>query len=89
MTLAEDMGMKVERRPVKVEELSEFEEVGACGTAAVITPIGKIADPDSDQTYTFGESGKPGDVTSKLYERLVGIQYGDVEDKFNWITILD
>ncbi len=89
MALAKDMGMNVERRPIPVEELAEFEEVGACGTAAVITPIGKIADPDTEHTYTFGKPGIPGKMTTQLYEHLVGMQYGDIEDKFGWITILD
>ncbi len=89
MTLAKDMGMKVEKRPVLVEELEEFEEVGACGTAAVITPIGKIVDNDADKTYLYGDGNNPGPVTTKLYERLIGIQYGDIEDKFGWITVLD
>ena len=88
-TLAEDMGMKVEVRPVPVEELAEFEEVGACGTAAVITPIRKIVDVDKEVTYSFGDDEKPGPVTSKLYETLTGIQNGDLEDRFGWIKILD
>ena len=71
------------------EELNEFEEVGACGTAAVITPIGKIEDPDEGKTYKFVEGDTPGKVTTQLYERLIGIQYGDLEDKFGWITVLD
>lgn len=89
MALAEDMGMKVERRPVPVEELGDFEETGACGTAAVITPIRKIDDIDNNISYTFGDGRNPGPVTSKLYERLTAIQYGDVEDPFGWVTILD
>lgn len=88
-TLAESMGMKVERRKVPVEELAEFEEAGACGTAAVITPIHKVVDPDQNRTYTFGTSDSPGPVTAKLYETLVGIQNGDMEDKFGWTRILD
>ena len=53
--IAADMGMKVEKRHVEVTELKDFEETGACGTAAVITPIRKIVDPDLNQTYTFGD----------------------------------
>ena len=87
--IAKNMGMKVEKRAVRLEELSEFEEAGACGTAAVITPIRKIFDPDQDKTYTFGNGKDPGPVTTKLYEELTGIQYGDLEDKYGWITILD
>lgn len=87
--IAIGMGMKVEKRAVPVEELSEFEETGACGTAAVITPIRKIVDPDENKTYTYGDGKNPGKITSRLYEELIGIQYGDKEDKYGWITILD
>jgi branched-chain amino acid aminotransferase len=87
--LAESMGMKVECRPVPVEELSEFEEVGACGTAAVITPFSKVFDEDQDITYAFGDPEVPGPVTTRLYETLVGIQNGDIEDSFGWTKILD
>jgi len=87
--IALGMGMKVEKRPVPVTELSEFEETGACGTAAVITPIRKIVDPDENKTYTYGDGKNPGKITTRLYEELVGIQYGDREDKFGWITVLD
>jgi branched-chain amino acid aminotransferase len=89
MTLAADMGMKVERRPVPVEELSEFEEVGACGTAAVITPIRKIVDPDENRIYEYCKGTDPGPVCSKLYYRLTAIQTGDQEDKFNWISFIE
>jgi branched-chain amino acid aminotransferase len=89
MTLAADMGMKVERRPVPVEELSEFEEVGACGTAAVITPIRKIVDPDENKIYEYCKGTDPGPVCSKLYYRLTAIQTGDQEDKFNWISFIE
>ena len=86
-TIAGDMGLTVERRHVPLEELSTFEEAGACGTAAVITPINNIYDPEEDKTYRF----KTGDDTwsHKLYRRLVDIQYGQAEDKFGWVTVLD
>ena len=89
MTLAEDMGMKVERRKVPVEELAELDEAGACGTAAVISPIGKVADPENDKVYIISEDGQPGPISTKLYERLIAIQYGDEEDKFNWVEIVE
>lgn len=89
MELAADMGLTVEKRAVPVEELGEFEETGACGTAAVITPIKKIVDEDMGVTYTYGDGKNPGEITSRLYHTLIGIQYGDIEDKFGWITILD
>jgi branched-chain amino acid aminotransferase len=87
--LAESMGMKVEERPVRVEELADFEEAGACGTAAVITPIHRVVDPVMDIIYTFGDENNPGPVTTKLYETLTGIQNGDLEDRFGWTRILD
>ncbi|MDX9768954.1 MAG: branched-chain amino acid aminotransferase [Tenuifilaceae bacterium] len=88
-TLAEDLGLKVERRPVPVEELETFEEVGACGTAAVISPIGEVNDLDSGKVYKFCKDGKPGPISKKLYDTLVGIQYGDIDDKHGWITVIE
>jgi branched-chain amino acid aminotransferase len=86
--LAEDMGMKVEKRNIPVGELSEFEETGACGTAAVISPIGKIVDPETNKIYSYCKDGLPGPVSTKLYNRLVAIQYGDEPDKFGWLEIV-
>jgi branched-chain amino acid aminotransferase len=87
--LAESIGMKVERRRVPIGELPEFDEAGACGTAAVISPIGKIFDPDTNKVIDYCKDGKPGKVQMKLYDMLTGIQKGDIPDTFNWITILD
>lgn len=89
ITLAQDMGLKVDRRPVPVEELETFEEVGACGTAAVISPIGEVNDLDKGKVYKFCKDGKPGPISKKLYDTLVGIQYGDVDDKHGWITVIE
>jgi branched-chain amino acid aminotransferase len=89
MQLAEDLGLKVERRPIPVEELETFEEAGACGTAAVISPIGKILDRGTGKEYVIAKNGEPGEISKKLFERLQGIQYGDVEDKHGWITIVE
>lgn len=86
--LAIDMGMKVEKRQIAVEELAEFEEVGACGTAAVISPIGKIVDPEKNTIYTYCKDGNPGPISTKLYNRLMAIQFGDEMDKFNWTEIV-
>lgn len=88
-TLAKEMGMEVERRHVPVEELAEFDEVGACGTAAVISPIKKIFDRDSDKVYDYCKDGKTGPVSTKLYNKLKGIQLGEEEDKYGWNYILD
>jgi branched-chain amino acid aminotransferase len=89
MELATDMGLEVERRPVTVEELGEFDEVGACGTAAVISPIGKIVDRETGNVFTYCKDGKAGHISTKLYKRLTGIQFGDEEDKFNWISFVE
>jgi branched-chain amino acid aminotransferase len=84
-----DMGMKVEHRPVPIDELSSFEEVGACGTAAVITPIRKIVDPDTNTIYEYCCDGKPGPVSTRLYQKLVAIQQGDEPDRHSWVETLD
>jgi len=86
MTLAEDMGMKVERRKIPIEELETFDEVGACGTATVITPIRKIVDPATNKMYEFGKDNKPGHISTILYNQLTAIQFGNNPDKHNWIT---
>jgi branched-chain amino acid aminotransferase len=87
--IALDLGMKVEIRPVPIEELETFEEVGACGTAAVISPVSLIADEATGKTYTFGEKDQPGPVSAKLYEILTGIQMGDLPDPYGWIEFVD
>jgi len=84
--LAKDMGMKVEERQIDVEELAEFDEVGACGTAAVISPIKRVYDADKDVEYLYGT--EPGKVCVKLYEKLRGIQYGIEPDPYNWTAII-
>jgi branched-chain amino acid aminotransferase len=89
LQLAEYLGMKVERRKIDISELPSFEETGACGTAAVISPIDKIVDADKNITYQYCKDGKPGPVSIKLYENLRGIQFGDIKDPFGWITLVD
>lgn len=88
MQLAEDYGMTVERRQIPEEELETFEEAGACGTAAVISPISYIDDLDTGKRYTFSKDGKPGPISTKLYNHLRGIQYGTEEDKHGWTTVV-
>jgi branched-chain amino acid aminotransferase len=87
--LARDLGLKVECRPVPVEELGEVEEAAECGTAAVCTPIGKIYDDGTDFTYVISKDGKPGYWTTQLYNRLRAIQLGEFEDTHNWCTFID
>ena len=87
MVLAKEMGMKVTRRRIRIEELAEMTEAAACGTACVISPITKVLDPDNDITYSFGD--KPGPVLTKLYHALQDIQYGRVEDTHDWCTVVE
>jgi branched-chain amino acid aminotransferase len=89
MELAEHLGYKVVRRPIEVTELADFDEVGACGTAAVISPIGEIKDIDTGEVFKYCADGKPGKVCTNLYEALLAIQYGNQEDPFGWVTVLD
>jgi len=86
--LAKEMGMDVEVRPVPVEELSEFSEVGACGTAAVISPICSIIDHDTKQGYHYCKDGKVGEISTKLYTKLRAIQEGEEPDNHGWVTVL-
>ncbi|MBE6220528.1 MAG: branched-chain amino acid aminotransferase [Rikenellaceae bacterium] len=86
-TLAEDMGLKVEERPIAIDEIGEFEEAGACGTAAVISPIESVYDLDTDVKVTYGS--EVGKVSLALYNRLQDIQYGRSEDKFGWNIIVE
>lgn len=88
-TLAEEMGMKVEMRHVPVNELEEFDEVGACGTAAVISPICQIHDRNSGKVYQYCKDGKPGPVSTRLYNKLRAIQEGEEPDTHHWVTIIE
>ena len=89
MDLARDFGMKVEQRPINTTELATFEEVGACGTGAIITPIKKIVDKKAGKVYEYCADAKPGPITQRLYDTLLGIQYGDIPDRFGWIEIVN
>lgn len=84
--IAEDLGYKVERRDIKIEELPSFEEAGACGTAAVITPIASVFDAKSNKTVEYKWVGP---VTQKLYDRYRGIQLGTEPDTHGWVKLID
>ena len=86
MVIAEDMGMEAIRTKIPVTSLNEFEEICACGTAAVISRIGLIDDPEKGEKYVFEPLKDSKSV--KLRERLIAIQRGDSEDKFGWITFV-
>ena len=87
MVLAREQGLKVTRRKIRLEELESFTEAAACGTAAVISPIDKILDPEKGKTYTF--TPEPGPVLTKLYRALKDIQFGRTEDKHHWCEIVN
>lgn len=92
LQLATEMGLKPEERRVPIQEWKdgvasgEIEEIFACGTAAVITPIGELRWAGGSVPSTAGESGGP--VTNAIRERLLDIQYGRVEDTHGWLTRL-
>ncbi len=86
MTLAREMGIEVVQRPIDVEELSDFSECGACGTAAVIAPISRIIDPENGTIHEYGE--EPGPISKALYQALQDIQYGRTEDTHHWCLTL-
>lgn len=89
MQLARDFGMEVERRHITVDEIPDFEEAAACGTAAVTSPVGEIHDLDNDIKYVIAKDGKPGPVTTRFYETLSAIRLGEIEDKHGWNMVLD
>lgn len=81
------LGMQVEEGDVYIDKLDEFSEAGACGTAAVISPIGGIQ--HGDNFHVFYSETEVGPVTRKLYEELTGIQFGDIEAPEGWIVKVD
>ena len=87
--VAKDLGYKVEKRPMPVEELAFLDEAAMCGTAAVISPIFRIDDLDENKSYEILPSNQPGPVCTKFYETLRAIQYGDLEDTHGWVTIIE
>ena len=87
--IAKDFGIDVECRHIPIEELSEIQEAAACGTAAVASPVAEIDDLDTGVKYVVAKDGKPGPITTKLYNQLRAIQLGEVEDTHGWNTILD
>jgi len=88
MTIAEKEGLTVETRDIPVEELDDFDEVLAVGTAVVVTPVGSITrlNKDGSETkYEFGEqNGEIGPTTRSLYKKVRDIQNGECEDEFGW-----
>lgn len=88
-TLCKDMGIPVEARHIPVEELADVQEAAACGTAAVCSPVGEVDDLDTGHKYIIAADGKPGPVTTKLYNALRAIQLGEAPDNHGWTTIIE
>ncbi len=88
MVVAKDyLGLEVEEREVLFEEVKDFAECGLCGTAAVISPVGKINDHGKEICFPRGMT-EMGPVTRKLYETLTGIQMGRIEAPEGWIKVI-
>ncbi|OGU13087.1 MAG: branched chain amino acid aminotransferase [Geobacteraceae bacterium GWC2_53_11] len=92
LKLAPTLGFTVEERPIDVNELmadiraGKVTEAFGSGTAAVITPVGKLCYKDEVQQLT---GGKVGEITQKLYDTLTGIQTGKLKDEFGWVTFVE
>ncbi len=88
LTLGRDMGLKIEERLVSIDEViggittGSVTEIFGAGTAAAISPVGNLRYKDHD--YVVGKR-EVGPISRKMYDTLLGIQYGDLEDRFNWI----
>ncbi len=81
------LGLEVEERVVPLEEVKDFEECGLCGTAAVISPVGKIVDHDREICFPSGMD-EMGPTIKQLYDLLTGIQLGTVEAPEGWIHVI-
>ena len=81
------LGMETEEREVYLDEVKDFAECGLCGTAAVISPVGKIVDHGKEICFPAGME-KMGPVTQKLYETLTGIQMGHIKAPEGWIHVI-
>ena len=84
----EYLGLEVEEREVFLDELKDFSDCGLCGTAAVISPVGKIVDHGKEICFPSGMEAM-GPVTQKLYETLTGIQMGKLEAPEGWLKVIE
>ena len=82
------LGLEVEERDVYFDEVKDFAECGLCGTAAVISPVGKVVDHGKEICFPSGME-KMGPVTQKLYDTLTGIQMGQIEAPEGWIKVIE
>ena len=84
----EYLGLEAEEREVYFDEVKDFAECGLCGTAAVISPVGKINDHGKEICFPSGME-KMGPVIQKLYDTLTGIQMGRIEAPKGWIHVIE
>ena len=86
MVVAKDyLGLEVEEREIYKEEIADFAECGLCGTAAVISPVGKINDHGKEICFPSGMTSM-GPITKKLYDTLTGIQMGRIKGPEGWVV---
>jgi len=82
MQLAADAGYDVQQRDIQLDELKDFDEVIACGTAVIVTSVGKITNLSSGETIEY--SDEVPEVTKMLYDQVKSIQFGETEDRYGW-----
>jgi len=82
------LGLKTEEREVRYTELKDFKECALCGTAAVLSPVGKVVNKDEEILFPAGMN-EMGEITKKLYDTLLGIQMGRIEAPENWIKVIE
>lgn len=82
------LGLKAEEREVYMEEVKDFKECALCGTAAVLSPVGKIVDHGKEILMPAGME-QMGEITKKLYDTLTGIQMGRIEAPEGWIKVIE
>ena len=87
MTLAREEGLRVDQRLIEFDELKSFAEIGACGTAVVITPINRVVRDDT--VIEIGPENGCGPVLQRLYSRVRGIQVGENPDNYGWTKVVD
>ena len=87
MALAKNLGYETEEREVYLSEIGDFVECGLCGTAAVISPVGKVNDHGKEIVFANSQNGM-GPVSKKLYDTLTGIQFGKIKGPEGWVKTI-
>ena len=82
------LGLKAEERVIPFEEIKTFKEAALCGTAAVLSPVGKIVNHGEEVLIPAGMN-EMGEITKKLYDTLLGIQMGRIEAPQGWIKVIE